>query len=344
MGIDLGDVTSHYVVQNVAGEAVESGKVATTREGLSKHFDGVARRRFIVEAGTHSNWVRVHLEGMGHEVIVANPRHIPGITRSTQKSDPKDAEKLAMYGRVDPRILHPIQHRSLETQQDRAVLRGREAMVQARTQLINCARGLAKSVGERLPKCDAEQFPARVREQLPAGLRTSILPLVEAVEKLSGQVEKLDETMKGMEEKYAETRRLKQVWGVGRQTALCFVLALEDAERLDKSRAAGVVVGLGPKKGQSGGRDPQLGISKTGDRQLRWLLVECAQRILSNRAPDSDLRRWGLKLCNRGGKSAKKRAIVAVARRLAVLLHKLWRSGDTYDPFYNSKRETAAAA
>lgn len=345
VGIDLGDVTSHYSVQTIAGEEIETGKVATSKEGLTKHFAGVARRRFIVEAGAHCNWVRVHLEAMGHEVIVANPRQVPGITRSTQKSDPKDANKLAMYGRVDVRILHPIQPRSLETQQDRAALRAREGLVRARTKLINMVRGLAKAVGERLPKCGAEQFAGRAREGMAEGLRPSLIPVLDGIEALNRQIEVVEQTIEQLaREKYPETARLQQVWGVGRLTALCFVLSLEDPNRLDKSRAAGVVVGLGPGKSQSGERDPQLGISKTGDRQLRWLLVECAQQGLSKRAPDSDLKRWGLKLCDRGGKNAKKRAIVAVARKLAVLLHKLWRSGETYEPLYNSKRQTAAAA
>lgn len=345
VGIDLGDKTSQYSVQDIGGEEIEAGKVCTSKEGLTKHFAGLSRRRFIIEAGAQSTWVRAHLEAMGHEVIVANPRQVPGITRSTQKSDPKDAHKLAMYGRVDVRIVHPIQPRSLETQQDRATLRAREGLVRVRTKLINMVRGLSKAMGERLPKCGAEQFAGRVREVLVAGLRPSLIPVLDTIEELNRQIEVVDERIEQLgREKYPETARLQQVWGVGRRTALCFVLSLEDPHRLDKSRAAGVVVGLGPKKSQSGESDPQLGISKTGDRQLRWLLVECAQRVVSKRAPDSDLKRWGLKLCERGGKNAKKRAMVAVARKLAVLLHKLWRSGETYDPLYNSKRQTALAA
>lgn len=344
VGIDLGDRTSWYSVQNTAGEEVERGKVATTREGLEKHFAGMEPGRMVMEAGTHSNWVRVQLETYGHEVIVANPREIPGITRSSRKSDAEDARKLGMYGRVDVRILHPIRHRSLERQQDRMAVRSRAGLIEARTKLINMARGLAKSVGHRLASCGSEQFAERVRQQLAPELASSIGPVLEAIDGLTDQIRRLEgEIQRLIEEKYPESKQLQQVWGVGPQTALSYVLTLESAEHFGRSRTAGAYLGLGPKQSQSGGRDPQLGISKAGDSHLRWLLVECAQRILSRPAPDSDLKRWGERLYARGGKNAKKRALVAVARKLAVLLHKLWRSGATYDPLYTSRRRESAS-
>ena len=345
VGIDLGDRSSCYSIQNADGEEIESGKMATTAEALSKHFRGEPRLRIVIEAGTHSNWVRTHLEKQGHEVIVANPREIPGITRSPNKSDPKDAGKLALYGRVDPRILHPIQHRSLQAQHDLAVLRSRHALVGARTKLINAARGLAKSLGHRLGKCGSEQFAQRAGQELSAELEPSLRPLLRALESLNQQIHELDGTLQRMaRDKYPESARLDQVWGVGVQTALAYVLTLEEPERFAKSRMAGSFIGLQPRRSQSGGRDPQLGISKAGNGHLRWLLVECAQRILSRRAPDSELRQWGLKLCERGGKNAKKRAIVAVARKLSVLLHKLWVSGEAYDPWYGRGQQSAVAA
>jgi transposase len=328
VGIDLGDRHSCYSVQNEAGEEVESGKLPTTQAGLRKHWEGEGPHRIVIEAGTSSNWVRTELEGMGHEVIVANPREVPGITRSGNKSDPEDAFKLALYGRVDARILHPIQHRSLEAQRDLAVIRARAGLVAARTQLINMSRGLAKNLGERLASCGSEQFARRVKRDLPAELVGSLGPVLKTVETLNEQIRELDTGIERLvREKYPEALRLQQVWGVGPVTALCYVLTLEDPERYLQSRSVGALLGLRPKRSQSGQRDPQLGISKTGDRQLRWLLVECAQRVMSKKGPDSDLKRWGLQLCERGGKNAKKRAIVAVARKLAVLLHKLWKSG-----------------
>jgi transposase len=143
---------------------------------------------------------------------------------------------------------------------------------------------------------------------------------------------------------YPETARLQQVHGVGPITALTYVLTIEDPGRFNKSRDVGSFVGLRPRQSQSGKRDPQLGITKAGNRRLRCLLVECAHVLLRKTAPDSALKRWGLRLCERGGKNAKKRAVVAVARKLSVLLHKLWSSGVTYDPLYGCQRESDRSA
>jgi transposase len=138
------------------------------------------------------------------------------------------------------------------------------------------------------------------------------------------------------QEHYPETHHLRQVSGVGPITALAYVLTLDDPDRFRKSREVAPALGLVPKRDQSGDRDPQLRITKTGDSYLRRLLVGSAQYILGPFGPDCDLRRWGLKLAQRGGKNAKKRAVVAVARKLAVLLHHLWVTGEVYDPFYHS--------
>ena len=135
---------------------------------------------------------------------------------------------------------------------------------------------------------------------------------------------------------YPETQLLRQVSGVGSLIALTFVLTVEDRERFQKSRDVGCYVGLRPKQSESGQSQPQLPISKEGDRYLRTLLVQGAHCIVCRRGPDTDLKRWGLKLASHGGKNAKKRAIVAVARKLAVLLHRLWVTGEVYEPLRNS--------
>ena len=136
---------------------------------------------------------------------------------------------------------------------------------------------------------------------------------------------------------YPETQLLKQVSGVGTLIALTFILTVEDRARFQKSRDVGCYVGLRPKRSESGQSQPQLPIAKEGDIYLRTMLVQGAHHILGFRGPDTDLRRWGLKLAERGGKNAKKRAIVAVARKLAVLLHRLWTTGEVYEPLRNSQ-------
>jgi transposase len=344
-GIDLGDRWSYYCIEDSKGEMLESGKTKMTKEALTTHFPASRPMRIAMETGTHSNWVSTHLTSLGHEVIVANARELQAITGSDRKSDPEDARKLAMYVRIDARILRPIQHRSMEAQHDLAVIKARDALVRVRTVLINAARGLSKTCGYRLPSCASLYFPARCRKDLPAALEASVGRLIEQVDELNQQIQKINADLARLAtETYPETARLKQVPGVGPITALTYVLTIEDPARFQKSRDVGSFLGLRPRQSQSGKRDPQLGITKAGNRHLRWLLVECAHVVMSKRAPDSGLKRWGLRLCERGGKNSRKRAFVAVARKLGVLLHKLWVTGQRYDPFFGSRESEKSAA
>jgi len=144
------------------------------------------------------------------------------------------------------------------------------------------------------------------------------------------------------EEKYPETELLRAIKGVGPITALAFVLILEDPERFSKSRQVGSFIGLTPSRDQSGEIDKQLRITKAGNPLLRRLLVGAAQYILGPFGEACDLRRFGLKLSARGGKNAKRRAVVAVARKLTVLLYRLWRHGEIYGPLYTAKRKNLA--
>jgi transposase len=273
--------------------------------------------------------------------LVANPRQMEGPKRRKRKNDRIDAQKLARLGRVDPQSLFPIEHRSSEVRQDLIVLRARDALVAARTQLINTTRGLVKSVGARLPKCSSPSFPHKVEEALPAEVREALLPLVHLVETVSGCIEDYDERIKKLAaEKYKHTELLRQVKGVGPLTSMAYVLTLENPERFAKSRDVGPYLGLVPKQEDSGDTQPQLRISKAGDEMLRRLLVGSAHYIWGPFGPDTDLRRYGLRLCERGGKNAKKRAAVAVARKLAVLLHRLWVSGEVYEPLRHAPPAT----
>jgi transposase len=284
------------------------------------------------------------LKSFGHEVIVANARQVKLITQSSRKNDKLDAQTLARLARMDPQLLKPIQHRSEEAQQDLMVIRVRAALVEARTALINSARGLAKAAGERLPKCDADSLEVERLEGLPAEIQAVLKPLLEEVESLTEKIHACDKQIEQIaRSKYPETELLKQVSGVGTLIALTFVLTLEDPARLQKSREVGCYVGLRPKQRDSGESQPQLGISKEGDVYLRKLLVQGAHVILGRRGPDTDLKRWGLKLCARGGKNAKKRALVAVARKLGILLHRLWVTGGVYEPLRSSLQRDSQA-
>jgi transposase len=266
-----------------------------------------------------------------------------GSKHRKRKNDRLDANKLARLGRVDPQSLYPIQHRSREVRQDLVLLRARDALVTARTQLINAARGLVKSMGTRLPKCSSPSFRSKVEEALPAGIREAVLPLMQLADTLSDCIKTYDQSMEQLStEKYGHTALLRQVKAVGPLTALAYVLTLENPERFAKSREVGPYLGLVPKQEDSGQSQPQLGISKAGDTMLRRLLVGSAHYILGPFGPDTDLRRYGLRLCARGGKNAKKRAAVAVARKLAVLLHRLWVTSEVYEPLCHTLPTTTA--
>jgi transposase len=345
VGVDLGDKWSRYCILGLEGQTLAEGQVRTTKQHVAEFFRALNIARVVLEAGTHSAWVEEVTRGYGHEVLVANPRFMDGGKRRKRKNDRIDANKLARLGRVDPQSLHPIEHRSTEVRQDLVMLRARDALVAARTQMINVTRGLVKSLGTRLPMCSSPSFAQKVEEAVPAEIREAVLPLVRLTVALSNCIRGYDEKIEKLaREKYGHTALLRQVKGVGPITALAYVLTLENPERFAKSRDVGPYLGLVPQQEDSGESQPQLGISKAGDRMVRRLLVGCAHYILGPFGPDTDLRRYGLRLCERGGKNAKKRAAVAVARKLAVLLHRLWVSGEVYEPLRTAPSATIAAA
>jgi len=340
VGVDLGDQWSHYCILGLQGETLSEGQLQTREAEVAEFFQALSPARVVMEVGTHSAWVQEIIAGEGHEVVVANPRLMEGSKRRKRKNDRIDAKKLARLGRVDPQSLHPIRHRSREVRQDLVVLRAREALVAARTQLINATRGLVKSIGTRLPQCSSQSFGQKVKDAIPEKVREALLPMVQFADALSDCIQSYDQKIQELgSEKYGHTKLLRQVKGVGPITALAYVLTLENPEHFAKSRDVGPYLGLVPKQEDSGESQPQLGISKTGDTMLRKLLVGSAHYILGPFGPETDLRRYGLRLCERGGKNAKKRAAVAVARKLAVLLHRLWVSGEVYEPLgYASSR------
>jgi transposase len=319
--------------------------VRTNGKALREVFGGMPRSRIALETGTHSPWISRLLIELGHEVIVANARKVRLIGESRKKDDRLDAQTLARLARIDPELLCPVQHRSRQAQADLTVIRARAGLVRARTALVNAARSLAKSYGERLRGCNVRNMNPEKAEGLSPELQTALEPLLAGIEVLSEQIREYNERIEKLaEESYPQVALLKQVKGVGTLIALTFLLTLEDPHRFRKSRDVGCYLGLQPARRKSGQSEPQLHISKEGNPYLRTLLVQGAQHILGPFGVDCDLRRWGLKLAERGGKSGKKRAIIATARKLAVLLHHLWVSGDVYEPLHNSSRVTIATA
>lgn len=332
IGCDLGDRKSDLCLLDEDGQVLERAQIASTGPAFRRYFAGRESSTVVIEVSSHARWVKELLEELGHCVIVADPRQLHWVTHSNRKNDRVDAEKLARLGRSDLRLLNPVTLRSTELHLDLAVLHARNALVACRTLLINHVRGVAKALNHRVPTCGADAFHKRVPEFPPEFLQ-SLQPLVATIEVLTSRISEFDRTIEALgETKYPQTKQLRQVKGVGPIVALAYVLTLGDPTRFRDSRSVAAYLGLVPRQRQSGARDPEMRISKAGNPYLRQLLVQSAQYILGRFGPDTDLRRFGLRLAERGGKAAKKRAIIAVARKLAVLLHRLWVSGETYVP------------
>jgi transposase len=343
VGIDLGDRFSRYCVLNEDGEVTEEGRVRTSAEAFRLHWEGEPHQRMVLETGTHSPWSSRLLAGFGHQVIVANARKLRAISENESKNDRQDAEMLARLGYCNPQLLSPIQHRSVPRQRDLQLLRARDTLVRARTMLINSARGLVKSAGGRLPPASSESFAARVAGDVPAELTPALQPLLQQIAALTVEIKGLDQAIEKLAGRYPEIYILRQVPGIGPVIAAAYVLTLDGVDAVARSRSVGAFLGLRPKQSQSGDSDPEHNISKTGNQYLRRLLVQAAHYTLGRFAPDSALRRWGLKLAE-GGKRSKQRAVVAVARKLAVLLHHLWRTGQNYLPFPPTAAATTRSA
>ena len=333
VGVDLGDRFSQVCcLARETGAILEEKRLSTTSASFQSYFEGRGPCLVVVESGTHSPWVRRLLSSSGHQVIVANASKVRAISASLRKTDERDARCLAQLGRVDPELLSPVHARSEQSQQALAVVRSREGLVKARTMLINQVRGTVKSFGSRLPGCSAKSFAQKVSNSLPQGLTAAVEPLLAVIADLSERIRGFDQDIEAWAKRFPVTERLRQIKGVGALTALTFVLTLDDPHRFARSRSVGAYLGLVPASRSSGNSAPQLPITKHGDQLLRRLLVQAAHYIVGPFGQDSDLRSFGLELARRGGKNGKKRAVVAVARKLAVVLHRLWVSGQDYEP------------
>jgi len=339
IGMDLGDRRHVAVVLDSKGDEIETVTVTNTIKGLDRFFKGYRDATVAIEAGTHSPWISRQLEQIGCTVYVGNPRKLRLIWDSHEKSDLNDARILAMVCRVEPRLLWPVKHRSEQSYADLETIKARDALVRSRTRLINHVRSSVKTTGHRISGCSAASFAHKASATMPASLKETLKPIIETIGQLTAQVKVLDRQIDWLcKHRYPESQYLRQVPGVGPITALAYILMIEDPHRFDSSRQVGAYLGLVPRRDQSGASDKQLRISKAGNPYLRRLLISCARYILGPFGPDSDLRRHGIAIAARGGKNANKRAAVAVARKLSVILHRLWMDRESYQSF---RRPTA---
>jgi transposase len=347
IGLDLGDKKHAICVLNQAGEIIDERTITNHRESIRRLSLKYPGARIALEVGTHSPWISRFLSELGHEVLVANPRKLRAIYASDRKSDKNDARILARIARLDPQLLYPIQHGTEEAQRDLLRMKMRDTLVRQRVCVINSVRMTLKSLGITLPKAPSSDYFARrcrsLLEERDKALLDMLEPMLKSLDGTSEQIKELDRAIEQLcEEKYPQTKRLRQICGVGPVTALNFVLVIGDPERFENPRDVAAYLGLVPRRDQSGGLDKKLRISKAGDAYLRQLLVGSAQYILGPFGKDCDLRRHGLMLAERGGKSSKKQAVVAIARKLAVLLLVLWKHKRDYEPLRGQKPAEAA--
>jgi len=336
IGMDIGDKKHQINIIDRIGKTIKACKINNTANAIEKFYSKYPDAVVAIEASTHSPWISRLLEKTVAKVLVGNPRKLRMIWDSDKKDDMRDAEMLARIARFDPKLLYPIKHRDEQTQADRSLLKARDILVKTRTSLVLHVRGSVKSLGGRVGTCSSASFHREATGYIPDLLKLSLLPILNQIEAVSKQIAAYDKTIKKIsQERYpAATEIIQQVGGVGPVTALAYVVTIGDPGRFQKSRDVGSYLGMTPRRDQSGESDKQLRITKAGDRYLRRLLVQSAQYILGAFGEDSNLRRFGFKIAERGGKNAKKRAVVAVARKLAVLLHRLWITGEVYAPLY----------
>src|ERR1700760_2612321 len=206
IGIDLGDVWSHYCTLNEDGEVVGRGRFRTSPSGVEKWFTDLPPVRIAMEAGTHSIWISEQLQELGHEVIVANVRELRSISHSDRKSDQVDAEKLARFARLDPQILRPIAHRTVQQQEALTLIRARDLIVRLRTAAVNAVRGLTKSCGYRMPASSTTCFAQRSLAVMPPGLQQALGPVLQQIAEMTARIKQYDRQIQLLAQtKYPET-------------------------------------------------------------------------------------------------------------------------------------------
>ena len=347
IGIDLGDIQHAVCVTDKHGKILKEFDLPNRRDSLMELAAEYPSALIALEVGTHSPWISRLLDDCGSEVLVGNARKLRAIYTNDRKCDRFDAQMLAKLARLDPELMHPIRHNSEEAQRDQLAIKLRDTLVRQRVNIMASVRCTLKSLGIRFRSSSSPCFPQYAREALKqqSELLVTIKPSLEVIDLLTKQIRHYDKAIaRRAREHYPPTQILQQIGGVGPITSLSFVLHIEDPDRFPDPREVGAYLGMVPRRDQSGKSDKQLGISKTGNRYLRTLLVQSAQYILGHFGPDCDLRRHGLKLAARGGKAAKKRAVIAVARKLAVLMLTLWQRQSDYEPLHNHCPQDEASA
>lgn len=345
VGIDIGE--RHLNLCEIdLDDVVSEARLVNSAKKLREHFEGRSKRRIAVEAGAHTRWIAELLRELGHEVLVLDPRRTKLISGSLYKDDRIDAQTLAMLARDAPTLLKTIPVRPLESQIVLTLIRARAGAVQGRTRIINAVRGLLKPYGFKTSKDSrGPGFTAHLRETLDPTLLRLVDSLLVLIDTFNAQIKRYDEDVELVLPRFApDAIHVTEINGVGALTVLYFVALIGDCQRFVKARDIGPYLGLCRRRQDSGDYRSELGITKAGDNLMRALLANCASYILGPFGKDSDIRRWGLKRMGGGSRAEKKKAKVAVARKLAVLILTLWKTGRPYTPFRKTADDAKQAA
>ena len=333
IGMDLGDKNHKAGVLDPEGVEALRQEVSNTPEEVRLFLKRFTDAILVIETGTHCRWISRLAKELGVRVVVGNARKLRMIWQSTRKNDWNDACMLAKLGHADPGLLAPVNLREDECQTLLRLVNARDLLVRHRAGIVNLVRGTCKAEGDRLAECGTESF-ARLEYEVPATLREVTKPLFALLREVTKKIALYDKLLANRLAKHhqEDAALVQAIPGVGPVTAAAFLASVGEPQTFGKARDAGAYFGLVPRQSQSGESDRQLRISKAGNAQVRRLLVVSANYILGPFAPDSDLRRHGLRIAERGGKNARRRAKVAVARKLAVVMMTLLQNRQAYRP------------
>lgn len=339
IGVDLGDIKHAICVTDKNGGAI------LKEYFITKLMNTYPNSLVAIEVGTHSPWISRFLNELGAEVVVAKARKLRAIYTNERKCDELDARMLAKIARLDIDLLYPIKHGTEDQQRDSLLIKLRNSLTKQRVSNVLTVRFTLKSLGIRLKSVSTSAFANNARKQLAD--QPEILRLIDStliiLDALNEQLKRLDkQIVELIDRKYPAAQQLRKIPGVGPITSLAFVLHISNPESFNKPRDVGAYLGLVPRRDQSGKIDKQLPISKTGNTYLRCLLVQASQYILGHFGPDCDLKTHGLKLASRGGKAAKRKAVVATARKLSVIMLTLWQNQSDYNPHMKKANSKAA--
>ena len=329
-GIDVSLEQSSVCVVDAKGQIVREVKVATEPEALVRFFRrvGVSVTRIGLEAGPLSQWLHVGLTEAGFEAVLLETRHVKAaLSAMTVKTDRKDARGIAQLLRTG--WFRPVHRKSPDAQEVRALLVGRKLLQSKLRDIELSIRGILRGFGLKVGEVSKGRFAARIKE-LIAGhpmLEAVIGAMLTARDGLQSEFMRLHKRMLAVARADAVSRRLMTAPGVGALVAITFRTAVDDPARFGKSNAVGAHFGLTPKKYQSGETDVTGGISKVGDAMVRTALYEAANAMLSRPIRFSALKHWAMQVAKRRG---LKRAKVALARKLATVLHRMWVDGTEF--------------